>query len=119
MNAERKLLGDIRLANIKQFPYQVSIKYLSSHMCSGVILNEKFILTAAHCLYYWSTTSLTVTSGNAYTDQPDNNTVVSRVRRMYLHPKYNRKTGDNDIAVIEVSKVGQFFFCNECKLNEQ
>ncbi|XP_050300608.1 trypsin 3A1-like isoform X2 [Anthonomus grandis grandis] len=51
-----KVLGftDSRIVNgtnadIEEFPYAVSLRYNSRHTCGGTILNEKFILTAAHC----------------------------------------------------------------------
>ncbi|XP_023310620.1 chymotrypsin-2-like [Anoplophora glabripennis] len=33
-----------------EFPYAVSLRRNSSHTCGGTILNERFILTAAHCV---------------------------------------------------------------------
>lgn len=33
-----------------QFPYQVSLQCGNRHICGGSILNEKYILTAAHCV---------------------------------------------------------------------
>lgn len=35
-----------------QFPYQISLRNRNSHTCGGSILNEKWILTAAHCVVY-------------------------------------------------------------------
>ena len=38
-------------AEIGQFPHQVSLQRSDgSHTCGGSILNERFILTAAHCV---------------------------------------------------------------------
>jgi len=33
-----------------QFPHQVSLRQLSSHICGGSIIAPQVILTAAHCV---------------------------------------------------------------------
>ena len=39
-----------RQAQKGQFPYQVTLQVFGEHFCGGSILNEKWILTAAHCV---------------------------------------------------------------------
>lgn len=36
-------------ANIQDYPYQVSIEYNGKYICSGSIIHELHVLTAAHC----------------------------------------------------------------------
>lgn len=45
-----RVVGGVN-AEIGQFPYQVSLQRSDgSHTCGGSILDENFILTAAHCV---------------------------------------------------------------------
>lgn len=35
--------------DIENYPYQVSLQYLSTHICGASVISEKYIFTAAHC----------------------------------------------------------------------
>ncbi|GLG94130.1 Trypsin-1 [Gryllus bimaculatus] len=46
-----------------QYPYQISLRSNGRHSCGGSIINENFILTAAHCVIGSSASSLSVEAG--------------------------------------------------------
>merc|ERR1712226_1041307 len=74
-------------------------------LCGGTIVNKKFVITAAHC---WDSrmTNLRVIVGehNVFCDGVNEGGKVINVKKATMHPDYNKKTMDNDIAVLELSE---------------
>merc|ERR1711910_188998 len=76
-------------------------------LCGGTIVNKKFVITAAHC---WDSrmTNLRVIVGehNVFCDGVNEGGKVINVKKATMHPDYNKKTTDNDIAVLGGDCVG-------------
>ncbi|KAK9758553.1 Trypsin [Popillia japonica] len=63
-NSDTRIVGG-KQAYEGQFPYQVSLQNTSKiHFCGGSILNEQWILTAAHCIPDMSPKQLLVYTGS-------------------------------------------------------
>ncbi|XP_031626847.1 uncharacterized protein LOC116343091 [Contarinia nasturtii] len=105
-NATTRILGGGD-AKRGQFPYQVSIRYKNNHYCGGSIINNWFILTAAHC-----------TQGDK--SYPDNIKVVVGARELKSggtwlsiekitnFPNYSPTIFQNDISLLRTAQEIHF-----------
>ena len=105
-----------------QWPWQVHLKVNKQGFCGGTIINEKWILTAAHCVCKQSKVpaqkeyrdgqiyvAIGFHSGSgASRDISKKQRTLGRdfiqARKVIFHPDYNPKTIFNDIALIELKR---------------
>ncbi|XP_076443757.1 anionic trypsin-2-like [Babylonia areolata] len=96
-----RIVGGTR-ADPREYPWQVSLRYLSYHLCGGTLIDNQHILTAAHCFKYdegpdyWSVGVGTNYIGELATA---NVRVVSKIVR---HEHYDNITKANDIAIVKL-----------------
>ncbi|KAF7643399.1 hypothetical protein LDENG_00240170 [Lucifuga dentata] len=85
------------------WPWQVSLHRNGRHFCGGSLINDQYILTAAHCIPSSGTSGLIVYLGR-HTQQSQNNNQVTRlVSQIIAHPQYSSSTNNNDIALFRLN----------------
>ncbi|KAJ8942811.1 hypothetical protein NQ318_022825 [Aromia moschata] len=84
-------------ASILEFPYQVSLRRYSQHICGASIFHYSYALTAAHCVYGGSASQYSIRAGSDYVNKDGKRIKVCTI---HYHEKYNPDTMDNDIAIL-------------------
>ncbi|XP_054145421.1 coagulation factor IX [Melozone crissalis] len=74
--------------------------------CGATIINEKWLVTAAHCLKPGFTHNLTAVAGEHDVRSDDHTEQLRKVVRLLPHPTYNASINEyhNDIALLELER---------------
>jgi secreted trypsin-like serine protease len=100
-----KILGG-KPATPGAYPWQVSLVVSNikdagrAHFCGGTVYNDKWIVTAAHCMTNLTPTHFQVVAG---TYKLDKTSQRHAVKRRIIHADYEKKAQqDSDVALIEL-----------------
>ncbi|XP_068083832.1 trypsin-7 [Anabrus simplex] len=88
------------LANIQDFPYQLSLESLGNHICGASVINEYWALTATHCIFMFNPIYVTIRAG---TSSRGSGGTVHQAVEIVEHPNFDYWTLDYDFALIRVS----------------
>ncbi|GAB0093216.1 Peptidase S1 domain-containing protein [Sergentomyia squamirostris] len=95
-----KIIGG-RTARRGQWPWQVAIfNRFKEAFCGGTLISPLWIITAAHCVRK----RLYVRLGEHNLEVKDGTEVEYRVEFAIKHPEYNKKTVDNDVAMLKLPR---------------
>jgi len=88
-----------------EFPWQVSVRRKSSnsHFCGGIIISERWILTAAHCMDGETPAIVSIVVGDWQRSAASTVRQTLDVEVITMHPGYVPDTYENDISVVKVT----------------
>ena len=93
-----------------QFPWLAHVRSLDGWVCTGSLIRENWVLTAAHCV--GSSTGYNITLGTVNWKEPSSNGVVITATEDFPNEDYNPITLHNDLALIKLPTNAPI---SECK----
>ncbi|XP_029998042.1 transmembrane protease serine 9 [Sphaeramia orbicularis] len=90
------------------WPWMVSVHRDGSHICGGSLINNQWVLSAAHCFTVTSTSRYLLYMGRHSQELSNPNEVSRTISQIINHPDYNSRTSDNDISLLRLSSPVTF-----------
>merc|ERR1712002_818159 len=104
--ADGRIIGGEE-APAHEFPWQISLRNLGSHICGGSIINKNQVITAAHCVEGALPILDSVVAG-AHHRILEFGHQKRNVASMEAHEDHNNPEFDNDVAIITVTEPFDF-----------
>lgn len=89
-------------ATLAQNPFMVSLRQQNEHFCGGFIFNNRWIVTAAHCVRSRTVEQITAHMGTNSLTEPG---VTQNIIRKEIHEAYDWQRVLNNIAMIQTAGV--------------
>uniref|UniRef100_H3C508 Peptidase S1 domain-containing protein n=1 Tax=Tetraodon nigroviridis TaxID=99883 RepID=H3C508_TETNG len=85
-----------------RWPWFAGFYFQPYFSCSGALISDQWVLTAATCVQI-TPTPMTVVLGRTNQTGSDPNEVSRGINQTFCHPLYNTLTSDNNICLVQLS----------------
>lgn len=84
-------------------PWQVLIDYKGESLCGGALLENGWVITAAHCVHQRDINHMKIITGDHDLDVSDGSEEAYDVTLKFIPENYNPVTLDGDLALLQLS----------------
>ncbi|XP_030060785.1 chymotrypsinogen A [Microcaecilia unicolor] len=102
-NLQRIINGEEAIPG--SWPWQVSLQYYGSHYCGGSIINENWVITAAHCDPRPDLEFVVIGEHDRISNEEQLQTIA--MAKVFIHPDWNG-IGTTDVALVKLASPIQF-----------
>ncbi|KAG7208477.1 hypothetical protein KM043_014703 [Ampulex compressa] len=87
-------------APIAKYPHQLSLRVHGRHQCGASIISKHWAITTASCAHPKTAHATSLRAGSANLEKGGS---IHDVAKIILHPRFNRSTHDNDVALLNLT----------------
>ncbi|KAL0831995.1 hypothetical protein ABMA28_001495 [Loxostege sticticalis] len=101
-NEASRIVGGVETA-VNEFPWVVRLSYFKKFYCGGMLINDRYVLTAAHCVKSFNWFMIKVTLGEHDRCNATRQPVTRFVVEMVIH-NFTYTTFKDDIALLKLNE---------------
>lgn len=97
-----------------EIPWQAILKesrffgIISYRKCGAVLIDSEWAITAAHCASTWLFSELIIVLGESDLKKNGTTGIERKVKKLYIHPKFNKFLLEDDMALIQLDRPVEF-----------